>query len=69
MRLVDDGSCALHMCHQAGHTVCSKVADHYARLGDAVMALLEHPEAQIPAAQRAHLAAILAEHPDTSTGP
>lgn len=68
MRLADDGSCALHMCTQAGHTVCTKVAEHYGRLTAAVRALLDDP-APIPPGHRATLEAILAEHPDTSTGP
>lgn len=66
MRLSADSSCSYHMCDPSGHSVCEKVADHYARLVDAIHALLDDP-APIPPGHRARLEAILAEDPDTST--
>jgi hypothetical protein len=65
MRLADDGSCSYHCCDQNGHSVCRKVADHYARLAREVRGAILDGAIQQPQADA--LLAILAEDPDTST--
>lgn len=65
MRLADDGSCSYHLCDQNGHSVCRKVADHYARLTKAIQAAIM--DGAVTPDHAGVLLAILGEDPDTST--